>query len=145
LHFIRLLRWQGAQTLSEPLLWILHLGYVFVPLGAVVEGVLILQSNAFRGVAAQHLWMVGAFGVMTLAMMTRATLGHTGQTLHAGQGTLAVYLALIGSVVARFCAAFWVDAAMTFYAVSGILWIGAFIGFAAVYGPCLVRIKPAGG
>lgn len=145
LHFMRLLRWQGVRTHAEPLLWILHLAYAFVPLGAVLEGVSILQSDAFLTVAAQHLWMAGAFGLMTLAMMTRATLGHTGQTLHAGHGSLAIYLALIGSVIARLCAAFWADAAMIFYVASGILWIGAFAGFAVVYGPCLMTPKPKRG
>lgn len=143
LHVARLVRWQGTQTLSEPLLWVLHLGYAFIPLGAVFAALSILWPNLFTAVAALHLWMAGAFGLMTLAMMTRATLGHTGQKLHAGRGTVAIYLSLIGSVIARIAAPIWVGSSMAFFAISGVLWIGAFIGFAIVYGPCLVKPKPA--
>lgn len=143
LHLARLVRWEGVQTLAEPLLWILHLGYAFVPLGALLGAFSILWPDLFPANAAQHLWMAGAFGVMTLAMMTRATLGHTGQSLHAGAGTLAVYLALVGSVLARLGAAIWVGSDMALYTLSGILWIGAFIGFAVLYGPLLMKPKPA--
>lgn len=143
LHGLRLWRWQGAQTGAEPLLWVLHVGYAFVPLGALVEALSILRPDIFAVAGAQHLWMAGAFGLMTLAMMTRATLGHTGQVLRAGRGTVLIYIALIGSVFARLSAAVWVDAAMLFYVIAGVLWIGAFAGFAVVYGPSLMRPKPA--
>ena len=142
LHGLRLLRWQGLQTLTEPLLWILHIGYAFVPLGAVLAGAAVLWPDVVPAIAAQHLWMAGAFGVMTMAMMTRASLGHTGQSLHAGRGTVFIYLSLIGSITARIAAAIWVGSAMAFYVVSGVLWISAFLGFAVIYGPCLMKPKP---
>ena len=142
IHSIRLARWQGVQSYPEPLLWILHVGYGFVPLGALVGGAAILWPDVVPAIAAQHLWMAGAFGVMTLAMMTRATLGHTGQSLHAGRGTVAIYLSLLGSIAARIAASIWIGSAMTFYMLSGVLWIGAFLGFAIVYGPCLLKRKP---
>lgn len=142
LHIARLGRWQGAQTLTEPLLWVLHLAYAFVPLGAVFAAVSILSADGFPAAAAEHIWLAGAFGLMTLAMMTRATLGHTGQKLTAGPGTLAIYLALIASVLVRTGAGIWVGAATTFYTLSGILWIGAFACFVVVYGPCLLQPKP---
>lgn len=143
LHTARLIRWQGAQTTAEPLLWVLHVAYAFVPLGALLAGLSILWPALFSLVAAQHLWMAGAFGLMTLAMMTRATLGHTGQSLKAGPGTLAIYLALIGSVLARLGAGIWLEYAMTLYTLAAMLWIGTFLGFAVIYGPCLMRPKPA--
>ncbi len=142
IHSIRLARWQGVQSYPEPLLWILHVGYGFVPLGALVGGAAILWPDVVPAIAAQHLWMAGAFGVMTLAMMTRATLGHTGQSLLAGRGTVAIYLSLLGSIAARIAASIWIGSAMTFYMLSGVLWIGAFLGFAIVYGPCLLKRKP---
>ncbi len=143
LHSVRLIRWQGTQTLAEPLLWVLHLGYAFIPLGALLEAFSILRPDIFPVAGAQHLWMAGAFGLMTLAMMTRATLGHTGQVLRAGRGTIFIYIAVIGSVLARLSAAIWVTDAMMLYVVAGTLWIGAFAGFAVAYGPCLMQQKPA--
>lgn len=84
--------------------------------------------------AAQHLWMAGAIGAMTLAVMTRATLGHTGRPLVAGRGTLVIYLALFMAVAARLGDGIVPGATH----LSGLLWIAAFGGFAAVYGPMLL-------
>ena len=92
--------------------------------------------------AAQHLWMGGALGLMTLAVMTRATLGHTGQPLTAGGGTVAVYAALVLSVLARAAAGAWPVQAGSLHLVSGLLWLAAFGGFAGLYGPLLLRLPP---
>ena len=81
LHLVRLARWAGDRTLRERLLLILHVGYAFVPLGFLLNA-----AAAFGLVPAGagiHAWMAGAAGIMTLAVMTRATLGHTGQELTA--------------------------------------------------------------
>ena len=72
---------------------------------------------------------------MTLAVMTRATLGHTGQPLAADRATLVIYLSLFGAVAARFAA----DGAPLLTHVSGLLWMFAFGGFAVVYGRLLLR------
>lgn len=136
LHLARQLRWQGHHTLSEPLVLVLHASYAFIPLGAFALGYGILAGTG--DAAAQHLWMAGAIGAMTLAVMTRATLGHTGQALTADRATVAIYLALFASVCARFAAG-WMPGLIT---VSGLLWIAAFGGFALVYGASLLQAKP---
>jgi uncharacterized protein involved in response to NO len=139
LHLARFVRWQGYRTGAEPLVWVLHAAYAFIPLGAGAIGLAILLPNLFPALPAQHLWMAGAIGAMTLAVMTRATLGHTGQNLHAGSATLAIYLALFGAVLTRVFA----GGAPILYQVSGVLWILAFGGFAVAYGPLLLRRKKA--
>jgi len=136
LHLARLTRWQGHHTLAEALVWVLHVSYAFLPIGALALGSAIVLGHPTA--AAQHLWMSGAIGAMTLAVMTRATLGHTGQDLVAGRATLAIYLCLFGSVAARFGASVLVELSY----VSGLLWLIAFAGFAVAYGPILVRPKP---
>ncbi|SMX50801.1 NnrS family protein [Maliponia aquimaris] len=142
-HLLRLARWCGHRTLAEPLVAVLHLGYLFLPLGALTLATEILWSGTFGGAAAQHVWMAGATGLMTLAVMTRATLGHTGQPLTAGAGTVAVYAALVLAVLARLGAGLWPQHAGWLHTVSGAAWIGAFGGFCLVYGPLLARPKPA--
>lgn len=139
---VRLVRWKGLNTLSEPLVWVLHLGYGLVPLGALFVGIDILLPGVLGSEAPQHVWMAGATGLMTLAVMTRATLGHTGQALHAGSATLAVYLALIASVSVRLAAGLLPDIAMVLYGLSALLWMGAFGGFVIAYGGLLLRPKP---
>lgn len=141
LHALRLARWAGQRTLAEPLVAVLHIGYAFIPLGALAMGVEVLRPDTF-GSAAQHLWMAGAAGVMTLAVMTRATLGHTGQTLTAGRGTVVIYAAMVASVLARVAAGVWPAAYLPLVEAAGIGWVVAFGGFALVYGRLLLT-KPA--
>jgi len=138
LHLLRLARWAGDRTLGEPLVLVLHAGYAFVPLGALALGAEALAPGSLGMAAAQHLWMAGAIGLMTLAVMTRATLGHTGQALTAGPWTAALYLALLAAVAARLAAGVWPSAAASLHSLSGVAWIGAFAGFALLYGPLLL-------
>jgi uncharacterized protein involved in response to NO len=135
----RLWRWRGWHTRREPLVWILHLAYGFIPLGALAMGVSVLRPDLTGSIAAQHLWMAGAIGTMTVAVMTRATLGHTGQALTAGTGTVLIYAAIVGAVVARFLAGLFLAQAMVFYYLAGVLWCLGFAGYAVVYGPLLLR------
>ena len=133
----------GDRTFAEPLVTVLHAGYAFLPIGALLLGAAILWEDALGRTAAQHLWTGGAIGMMTLAVMTRATLGHTGRALRASGATVAIYAALAISVLARVATALWPQEAMLLYAVSAILWLLAFAGYAAVYGPSLLRRPPA--
>jgi uncharacterized protein involved in response to NO len=83
--------------------------------------------------------MAGAIGTMTIAVMTRATLGHTGQALTAGKGTVLIYAAIIGAVLARFLAGVFPGSATALYDLAGALWCLCFLGFAVAYGPALLR------
>lgn len=139
IHAARLGRWQGHQTLSDPLVLILHVSYLFLSLGLLALGSAILAPDLLDLTAAQHLLMAGVMGTMTLAVMTRATLGHTGRPLAASKGTVFIYIAIILSVLTRFAVTFLPDIASRLYDVSGLLWILAFAGYAIVYGPMLLK------
>lgn len=143
LHVVRLIRWAGHRTLAEPLVTVLHLGYAFLPLGALALALDILVPGVVGTAAAQHLWMAGAVGLMTLAVMTRATLGHTGQALNAGAGTVTIYAALILSVLARVAAEVWPAMSGPLLSMAGLFWIAAFGGFAVIYGALLLRLPAA--
>ena len=142
IHMLRLARWRGLHTSTEPLVWILHAGYSFVPLGAIAIAASILFPARLSAIAAQHLWMAGAIGTMTLAVMTRATLGHTGQKLSAGMPTLLLYLAVLGAVLCRYLAGFLPSAEAVMYELSGLLWCAGFSGFTVIYGHALLQRKP---
>ena len=137
---IRLVRWSGFSTVSNPLLFILHIGYAFIPLGAVFVGISILFPDLLSQAASQHLWMAGAIGAMTLALMTRATLGHSGRELRAGLGTIILYLGIIGATVSRFIAELLPLDPMVMYSLSAFLWIASFLGFAILYFPILIGL-----
>ena len=136
MHLIRLGRWAGDRTGRERLLLILHVGYAFVPIGFLLNAcsaVSIVPAGA--GVPA---WMAGAAGVMTLAVMSRATLGHTGQQLTASTATQAIYASVIVAVVARICAVLEPSHSVQLLHVAAFAWAAAFLGFALCYGPTLV-------
>jgi uncharacterized protein involved in response to NO len=139
-HAVRLAHWAGYRTGAEPLVTVLHVAYGFVPLGALAIGAEILWPGTFGAASAQHLWMAGAIGLMTLAVMTRATLGHTGQPLTAGAATVAIYVSISISVLARIGAGYWPSDAVWLHQVAGLGWIVAFGGFTVVYGPLLLRL-----
>lgn len=143
LHLVRLLRWKGFNTLSDPLLSVLHLAYFLIPLGALMEGAAILWPNLLPPASAQHIWMAGCFPLMTLAVMVRATLGHTDQELQADPASIAIFLSVIGAVLARISAGIWPDIATLLYDLSGVCWIGAYVVFCIRFGPSLLRSKDA--
>ncbi|MCP5086674.1 MAG: NnrS family protein [Rhodobacteraceae bacterium] len=137
-HLIRLSRWRGWLAWSEPLLWILHVGYSFVPLGFLAVALSGWGISASPQIGAQHVWMAGAIGVTTMAVMTRASLGHAGRPLTATPGVTLVYLLIICAVVLRFVAAFGASPAWVLNASSGA-WIAGYLGFVVLYWPILTK------
>lgn len=136
LQAIRLARWQGHHTLTEPLVFVLHAAYAFIPFGAFALGLDQILGNPGT-VGAQHLWMAGAIGGMTLAVMTRATLGHTGRNLTADFATITIFLCVFAAAFTRFLTPLMLELRY----VSGAFWLIAFAGFALAYGPMLLGPK----
>ncbi|MFK7793568.1 MAG: NnrS family protein [Devosiaceae bacterium] len=139
LHFVRLSRWQGHTTLAEPLVVVLHVAYAMVPLGALAIGlsILLVAPDIARG--ALHIWMVGAVVLMCLAVMTRATLGHSGQPLKAGAATVLIYAAILSAMALRVCAVLWPVMAPVLWTLSGLVWLLAFGLFVGFYAPLMLR------
>lgn len=136
LHLARLSRWAGDRTTRERLLLILHVGYAFIPLGFLLHAA--AAFGALPSSAGIHAWMAGAAGTMTLAVMTRASLGHTGQALTASVATQAIYAAVVVAALARICAVLHPAASDVFLHVAAFGWAAAFFGFALAFGPLLV-------
>jgi uncharacterized protein involved in response to NO len=141
LHVIRLARWAGYRTASDRLVLILHLAYAFVPLGYVLSG--LAAFGVLPASAGIHAWTGGAIGSMTLAVMTRATLGHTGQALKASIGTQCIYAAVVAAAVMRVCASIDTAHMHVLLVAAGIGWTAAFIGFALLYGRPLCSARGA--
>lgn len=136
LQLLRLLRWRPLRTGAEPLVWILHLAYLFVPLGFLALGLSLLDAALLPASAALHLWTAGAVGLMTLAVMTRASLGHSGRPLTASGAVLLIYLLAFGAALARFF--FGILPGLSWLiTLSGLLWICAFALFFAAFFPLL--------
>jgi uncharacterized protein involved in response to NO len=136
MHAVRLARWAGDRTLRDRLVLVLHVGYAFVPLGFLLVGLGALGLVAPS--AGVHAWTAGAVGTMTLAVMTRASLGHTGRALKASWPTQGVYALVVVAALARIAAALIPLAAAPLLHVAACAWAGAFLGFAVAYGPLLM-------
>jgi uncharacterized protein involved in response to NO len=137
LQMLRLARWAGDRTVRERLVLVLHVAYAFVPLGFLLAA--LAAYGTILPSAGMHAWMVGAAGMMTLAIMTRASLGHTGRPLVASFGTQMVHAAVFAAAITRVAAALmptWIDPLVH---IAGFAWIAAFAGFAVLYAPLLLR------
>ena len=132
----RMLRWRGWRVWSSPLVLMLHLAFGFIPAGLVALGLAAL--DVWPAATGFHLLGIGGFGGMTLAVMMRASLGHTGRALQAGADlTLAfacVALAALVRVAAPLPLGLWIAAA---------LWTAGFGLFIWRFAPVLTRPNPA--
>ena len=135
LHLVRLARWAGDRTFRERLLVILHIGYFFVPLGFILNALAVF--GALPPSAGNHAWMTGAAGTMTLAVMTRASLGHTGQALTASPAVQGIYAAIIIAALARVAAVVLPAHSDALLHIAACGWLVAFLGFAVAFGPLL--------
>lgn len=133
----RLARWRGLATASEPLLAILHVGYLWIAIGAGLLGASIVGDHVPEP-AAIHALTAGAMGTMVLAVMSRVSLGHTGRNLHADVITTMAYAAITLATLTRIAAACLPSFYLPLISLSGVLWIASFLIFAGYYGPMLV-------
>ena len=141
LNLWRLLRWRGVAVRAEPLLFVLHVGYAWLVVGAAALGAASLYP-AFPLAAAIHTLTAGAIGTMILAVMTRVSRGHTGRTLAADGWTTFIYGLVILAAVVRIAAEMAGRAQEDLLVVSAVLWMGAFGLFAVRYAPLLALPRP---
>lgn len=137
LQAVRLARWGGLRTLRDPLVSILHIGYAWIPIGLLLLGLdaagLVPQS------AAVHALTAGAMATMILAVMTRASLGHTGRDLRASGATVAVYVLVTVGAVLRVAAPLGYAEYTLAMQLSALAWGAALLMFLLSYGPILFK------
>ena len=138
LQAARLARWGGIRTVSDPLVLILHVGYAWIPLGLLLLGLSTAGAEIPRS-AAIHALTAGAMATMILAVMTRASLGHTGRELTANPATVALYLLVTAGAVMRVAASLGLGDYRSGMDVAGTTWAAALILFLIAYGPVLWR------
>ena len=137
-NLVRLVRWYGWLTWREPLVLILHVGYGWFALSLFILGGSILGVGLPQEDAV-HAFTAGAVGAMTLAVMTRASLGHTGRPRHAGPLTVLIYMLInVGAVLRVFGPLTGLPSNLVLSLAAGS-WSGAYLLFAMIYGPFLLR------
>jgi uncharacterized protein involved in response to NO len=140
-NLFRVMRWSGWLAWPEPLVLILHVGYGWLVLSLLALGGAILGLGLPVG-NAMHVLTTGAVGAMTLAVMTRASLGHTGRPRHADAMTVMIYVLVnVGALLRVFVPTPDAPTAVTslMLGLAGAGWSGAYLLFALTYGPFLIR------
>jgi uncharacterized protein involved in response to NO len=141
---LRTRRWGSRHAFREPLVWVLHVAHAFVPLGMLLRAASI-WTRAVPSAAALHALTAGAIGVMTLGMMTRVGLGHTGRMLAVPRRIAAAFAAAIFGALLRVGAAF---GPPSLYAplvvLAGALWSAAFVVYLAEYARALASPRVDG-
>ena len=138
INLVRMRGWKTIKTLDQPIVWVLHLAYGWLAIGLILRGGL---EYAGMGAAAFHGIGVGAIGTMTLAIMSRAALGHSGRALLAPEPVVVSYLLVSLAALARLSQPLLGDGALI---AAAIAWSIAFALFTIAYLPILAlpRIKP---
>ena len=135
-HCTRMSGWRSFRA-HTPIVWVLHVAYAWLPIGLALKAAALL-GHADWAMKWQHALTMGVFGTMILAVMTRASLGHTGRPLVVSRAIAIAYLALTAGTVVR---VFGVVLMPTHYllavTLAGLAWEIAFGIFVAVYAPIL--------
>ena len=136
---LRLSRWGGHRTFSDLFVLVLHAGYAWVPIGLFLLGLGLVGGDIPQS-AGVHALTAGAMTTMILAVMSRASLGHTGRELKASPVTIAAYLCVTVGALLRVAASLGVarDYALMLD-IAGTFWGAALLLFLLVYGPILWR------
>ena len=144
LHLGRQLRWRPGTTLAQPLLWSLHLAYLFIPLGLLALAAQAAGLPLSLSLAS-HLLSAGCMGTMILGMIARVSLGHSGRALHVGRRiTLAFALVILSAFMRVLLPLYWPSLTLTGWNLSGWSWIAAYGLFVWVYTPILTRPRVDG-
>lgn len=132
LHLLRLYFWKPWRTFTNPLLWVLHLGYLWLGLFYILLG-----SSLFFGVPAKsvsyHALTIGAMGVLIIGMMSRVSLGHSGRPLLLAKGMLFSYGAILLASIVRILIGFYPAIYVQGIKWVAIFWITSFVIFLFYY------------
>ncbi len=137
LQTLRLAQWRTLLTLRQPLVWILHIAYAWLPVGLALKAAALLGGYAIAAFWL-HALTIGALTTMIVAVMTRASLGHTGRPLQVHSLTTLAYALLIGAALIRVFGL--LLPGMNYrmaIAVAAILWTASFLLFIGIYSPIL--------
>jgi uncharacterized protein involved in response to NO len=143
-HAVRLWGWSDRRLWSVPLLWILYTGYGWVVVGFALDA--LSAAAIVSPQLAVHAFTTGAVGALTLGMMARVSLGHTGRPLHAPRPVVAAFALVNVAALLRVFAAWWLPGQwyVSLIVASGAAWVAAFALFLGVYTPILTRPRADG-
>lgn len=136
---VRLIGWHTAGIWRKPLLWSLYAALLFIDAGFLLFALSVFVD--LPRLPAIHTFAFGGIGIITLSMMSRVTLGHTGRDVQSPPGQIlpALLLLVLGAVVRVLPPLFTPHDYAAWIGLSQLLWIAAFVLFVAAFTPMFVR------
>lgn len=142
-HLARWTLWQPWKTLRTPLVWVLHVAYVWIPVHLLLRG--LAELGMVSSSAAVHALTAGAIGGLIIGMMTRTALGHTGRRLVASRSDVRCYLLVLAAALIRVFVPLLMPAQLVHAVlISAALWSAGFTLYAVTYWPVLTRVRVDG-
>jgi len=142
-HFIRLAGWYSNKIWSVPLVWILQLAYLWFVIGFILKSLIIFDLT--QNILSYHAFTVGGVGIMTLGMMARVSLGHTGREMKLNHWmVLSFVLINVAAFIRVIMPMIMTDSYMQLIQVAGWLWVIAFVIYVVVYTPMWIRPRVDG-
>jgi len=142
LNFMRLLRWQGYRTLGTPAVAILHLGYLWLVVGLLLEAAVPI-TNGVADMAAIHA-LTGAVGTLVLAAVAHENMVHSGNSVRAERPLLAAYALVLIAIVLRIAALFVPGAFVNLIIASGAVWSPGYFCLVGSYVTASLGFSDAG-
>lgn len=139
---VQAIGWNPLAVRRNPMLWILHVSYAWIPVGLVLLGL-----SSFGMVArstAIHSLSVGSTGGLIMGMITRTALGHSGRKIRAGRTEVVAFVLVLLAAGLRVGAALIPEASLHAMFASGTAWTAAFLVYVCSYGPMLLGCRPRG-
>ena len=143
INLIRLYGWYSNRIWYVPLVWVLQTAYAWIIVGFILKGLMIFDLS--QSVFSYHAFTVGGIGIMTLGMMARVSLGHTGRTMQVNRWIVLSFIMLnVAAIVRVILPILMHDSYLQLIQLASVLWIVSFTIFALVYIPMLVRARVDG-
>jgi len=141
-HSIRLYGWRGWNALDNPMVWVLHLSYLWLIVGLILKAMAIF-TEALNETTALHALTAGAIGSMTVAIMTRAGLGHSGRSIKASPALTTAYVMISIAALVRVAGpVFMPELYIQVMVISGFIWMSALIITGFIFWPILTMPRP---
>ncbi|ABK44822.1 NnrS family protein [Magnetococcus marinus MC-1] len=144
LHLLRMARWQGHRTLSAPIVWVMHVGYLTIPMGLFFLA-MPFKLDVVRMITAFHIWTIGVGGLFLIGIVTRVALGHTGRPIQPHPWTVLAYgLLMLALLVRSILPMLWQELLGPSYWLSAAIWCAAMLLILLRYTPILLSRRPDG-
>lgn len=143
IHILRIRHYHTIKILNDSMVWILHAGYIWIIIGLLLIGVSALGFLPFS--TALHALTAGAIGSMTLGMMCRVSLGHTGRALASNTITIIMFYSMqLAAILRVFGLMIFPEYTTELMIISASLWSICFGLYVITYTPMLIHSRPDG-